>query len=120
MAEARAGNSASAGNTWMYRFDWRSPAFGARLGSCHAVEVPFVFDTLGHPSTHARLGTDAPQAVADTIHAAWARFITDGDPGWPAYDTGTRATAIFTEKLEVESDPAGAERLLWAARQPLG
>jgi para-nitrobenzyl esterase len=120
VAEARAGNSASAGNTWMYRFDWRSPAFGARLGACHAVEVPFVFDTLGHPSTHARLGTDAPQAVADTIHAAWARFITDGDPGWPAYDTDTRATAIFTEKLEVESDPAGAERLLWAARQPLG
>jgi para-nitrobenzyl esterase len=120
VAEARAGNSASAGNTWMYRFDWRSPAFGARLGSCHAVEVPFVFDTLGHPSTHARLGADAPQAVADTIHAAWARFITDGDPGWPAYDSDTRATAIFAEKLEVESDPAGAERRLWAARQPLG
>jgi para-nitrobenzyl esterase len=120
VAEARAGNSASAGNTWVYRFDWRSPAFGARLGACHAVEVPFVFDNLGHPSTHARLGPDAPQAVADTIHAAWARFITDGDPGWPAYDSNTRATAIFTEKLEVESDPAGAERLLWAARQPLG
>jgi para-nitrobenzyl esterase len=103
----------------MYRFDWRSPSFGARLGSCHAVELPFVFDTLRHPSTHARLGPDAPQAVADTIHSAWARFITDGDPGWPAYDTGSRATGIFTEKLEVVSDPAGDERLLWEQRQPL-
>jgi para-nitrobenzyl esterase len=120
VAEARAANSASAGNTWMYRFDWRSPAFDARLGSCHAVEIPFVFDTVGHPSTHARLGADAPQAVADTIHSAWVRFITDGDPGWPAYDTDTRATAIFTEKLEVASDPASDERLLWAQRQPLG
>jgi para-nitrobenzyl esterase len=104
----------------MYRFDWRSPAFDARLGSCHAVEIPFVFDTAGHPSTHARLGADAPQAVADTIHSAWVRFITGGDPGWPADDTDTRATAIFTEKLEVASDPAGDERLLWAGRQPLG
>jgi para-nitrobenzyl esterase len=120
VAEARAANSASAQNTWMYRFDWRSPAFDARLGSCHAVEIPFVFDTLHEPSTHARLGTDAPQAVADTIHSAWVRFITDGDPGWPAYDTDTRATGIFTEKLEVASDPAGDERRLWEGRQPLG
>jgi para-nitrobenzyl esterase len=119
VAEARAANSASAGNTWMYRFDWRSPAFDGRLGSCHAVEIPFVFDTLREDSTHARLGTDAPQAVADTAHSAWVRFITDGDPGWPAYDTDTRATAILTEKLEVISDPAGDERLLWEQRQPL-
>ena len=119
VAEARAGNSASAGNTWMYRFDWRSPAFDARLGSCHAVEIPFVFDTLGEPGTRVRLGGDAPQAVADTIHSAWVRFITDGDPGWPAYDAGTRATALFTEKLDVVSDPAGDERLLWEQRQPL-
>ena len=120
VAEARAANSASAQNTWMYRFDWRSPAFDARLSSCHAVEIPFVFATLHEPSTHARLGTDAPQAVADTIHSAWVRFITDGDPGWPAYDTDTRATGIFTEKLEVASDPAGDERRLWEGRQPLG
>jgi para-nitrobenzyl esterase len=120
VAEARAGNSASAGNTWMYRFDWRSPSFDGRLGSCHAVEIPFVFDTLGQPSTHARLGADAPQAVADTIHSAWVRFIADGDPGWPAYDTDTRSTAIFTEKLEVASDPAGDERRRWDQRQPLG
>jgi para-nitrobenzyl esterase len=119
VAEARAANSASAGNTWMYRFDWRSPSYDGRLGSCHAVELPFVFETLGHPSTYARLGADAPQAVADTIHSAWVRFITDGEPGWPAYDTDTRATAIITEKLEVASDPAGDERLLWASRQPL-
>jgi hypothetical protein len=31
-----------------------------------------------------------------------------GAAHWPAYDTGTRATAIFAEKLEVESDPASA------------
>jgi len=31
---------------WMYRFDWESPAFGGGLGAAHAVEVPFVWNTL--------------------------------------------------------------------------
>ena len=30
----------------MYEFAWRSPQFGGRLGACHALEIPFVFDTL--------------------------------------------------------------------------
>ena len=42
-----------------------------------------------------------------------ARFVTDGDPGWLAFETARRATAILTEKLEVVSDPAGEERALW-------
>jgi para-nitrobenzyl esterase len=116
VAEARGGHD----RTWMYRFDWRSAAYDGRLGSCHAVELPFVFDTAADPSTRARLGGSPPQAVADTIHSAWVRFITDGDPGWAPYGTQARTTAIFTEKLEVAGDPAGDERLLWAHRQPLG
>jgi para-nitrobenzyl esterase len=100
-------------NTWMYRFDYRSPALGGTLGSGHGVEIPFVFDTIEHPSTHARIGEDPPQAVADTVHGIWVRFVTDGDPGWPAYDTATRTTALLTEKQQVVSDPAGSERALW-------
>jgi para-nitrobenzyl esterase len=107
VAEARGGN------TWMYRFDYRSPALGGTLGSGHGVEIPFVFDTIDEPSTHARIGDDPPQAVADTVHGVWVRFITDGDPGWPAYDTATRTTALLAEKQQVVSDPAGDERALW-------
>ena len=32
--------------TFMYEFAWPSPAFDGRLGACHALEIPFVFDTL--------------------------------------------------------------------------
>ena len=32
--------------TWLYRFDWKSPALGGQLRACHGVDVPFVFDTL--------------------------------------------------------------------------
>jgi para-nitrobenzyl esterase len=26
-------------HVWMYRFDWRTPVFGGRLGACHALEI---------------------------------------------------------------------------------
>jgi para-nitrobenzyl esterase len=117
VAEARAAAGAAA--TWMYRFDWRSGAADGRLGACHGVEIPFAFDTIADPGLAARLGQDPPQSAADTTHAAWVRFATDGDPGWPAYDTRTRATALLGEKLEVAADPDGTERAAWAARQPL-
>src|SRR3712207_6878860 len=34
------------GTTYAYEFAWTSPAFGGRLGACHGLEIPFVFDTL--------------------------------------------------------------------------
>jgi para-nitrobenzyl esterase len=108
VAEARARN------TWMYRFDYPSPSFNGRLGSCHGIEVPFAFDTIDEASTHPRIGDNPPQAVADTVHAIWVRFITHGEPGWLPYDTTTRTTAILGEKQQVVSDPAGDERALWS------
>ena len=108
---------AHAGPTWMYRFDYWSPSFDGRLGACHATEVPFVFDTLDDVTAHPLIGTSPPQAVADTAHSAWVRFVADGDPGWPRYDEGTRTTALLDESLTVVDDPAGAEREVWAGRR---
>ena len=44
---------------------------------------------------------------------AWVRFITDGDPGWPAYDVETRTTHIFDNEVRTVSDPNSEERRLW-------
>jgi para-nitrobenzyl esterase len=78
----------------MYEFAWRSPQFGGRLGASHALEIPFVFDTLGH-RPEPLWGPDPPQQLADTMHAAWVAFATNGDPGWPKYDPSPRATMRF-------------------------
>jgi para-nitrobenzyl esterase len=77
--------------TYAYRFAWRSGALGGRLGAAHAVDLPFVFDTLatlGASGTDdALLGVDGgPQELAMRMHSAWVRYISDGDPGWPPYD----------------------------------
>jgi para-nitrobenzyl esterase len=110
VAEARAGARAS---TWVYRFDFWSPAFNGKLGACHAVEIPFAFDTLAEPSTRARLGDAPPQVVADTTHAAWVNFIRRGDPGWAPYTAESRTTGLINDKVEAVDDPAGDERRLW-------
>jgi para-nitrobenzyl esterase len=55
--------------------------------------------------------------VADTAHAAWVRFVADGDPGWPRYESGARTTALLDERLTVVDDPAGAEREVWTGRR---
>jgi para-nitrobenzyl esterase len=110
VAEARAGAS---GNTWMYRFDHPDPSDNHRFGACHAVEIPFVFDTIDRDDVRSLIG-DAPSArVAANVHGAWVAFITTGDPGWPAYDTGTRTTGLLGETIRVVADPAGDERTLW-------
>jgi para-nitrobenzyl esterase len=76
------------GPTWIYEFAWRSQALGGRLGAAHAMDLPFVFDTLGAPGLrgeNALLGPDGgPPELAARVHGAWVRFARDGDPGWPA------------------------------------
>jgi para-nitrobenzyl esterase len=96
----------------MYEFAWRSPRYDGLLGACHALEIPFVFHTLGN-GTEPLWGTNPPQRLADTMHAAWVAFATQGDPGWPKYDLSRRATMRFDTTSEVVDDPRSAERALW-------
>jgi para-nitrobenzyl esterase len=105
-------HAASAAATYMYEFAWRSSQFDGLLGACHALEIPFVFDTLGS-GTDLLWGANPPQPLADAIHAAWAAFATEGNPGWPKYDLSRRATMRFDVALEVVDDPRSAERALW-------
>ena len=105
-AHANAGSG-----TYMYEFAWPSPG----LGAVHALEIAFVFDTLGKdvPLLGPMLGDDPPQELADTMHAAWVSFATNGDPGWPRYDLGRRATMRFDTTSRVVDDPRAWERALW-------
>jgi para-nitrobenzyl esterase len=47
------------------------------------------------------------------MRAAWVSFASDGDPGWPAYETGQRLVQRFDTEPEVTADPEGASRLIW-------
>jgi len=61
----------------------------ARAGACPAMEIPFASTrrTSGRGQMlGGALGDDAPQKLADRMHAAWVRFAAEGDPGRPRYD----------------------------------
>ncbi|HEX4921383.1 MAG TPA: carboxylesterase family protein, partial [Candidatus Bathyarchaeia archaeon] len=110
LAEAHTPGS---GRTYMYEFAWKSPQFAGQLGSCHTLELPFVFDNLDKQGLEGLLGTHPPQQVAEAMHAAWVAFATSGNPGWPQFDLKRRATMWFDSRQELVEDPRSAERVLW-------
>jgi para-nitrobenzyl esterase len=108
-AQARQGRP-----TFMYLFTWATPVMGGKLKSCHALELPFMWDALDQPGLAMLTGDGSErQAIADVMHAAWISFGRTGDPGWPRYDLERRATQRFDTTTEVLDDPMGDERALW-------
>ena len=110
MADAHA--TTARASTYMYEFAWRSPQCGGRLGAAHAVEIPFVFDTLGL-GTEPLLGRDPPQPLATAMHKAWVAFAAMGDAGWPKYDLTHRTTMRFDTASGVLANPLGPKLALW-------
>ncbi|MCX4782335.1 carboxylesterase/lipase family protein [Streptomyces sp. NBC_01264] len=81
---ALAGAAGRSAPSFVYEFAWPSGVPG--LGSCHALELGFVFDTLEVPEASWLAGPDAPRELAGEMHAAWVRFAVDGDPGWSPWN----------------------------------
>lgn len=96
-AEARA--RAGRGNTFVYQLDFEQAK--------HTDDIGLAFGTTGSAS-HAR------QAMSDTVMNAFVRFARTGNPGWPAYDLGRRATMVFDTSSRVVNDPRKWERELFA------
>ncbi len=102
---------------WSYLFTFESPVFGGILRSTHALEIPFVFDTLDGRGADMLTGTGPErQGIADAMHRAWIAFARDRDPqhpgipAWPAYDLDRRPTMRFDAKCELLDDPDGQDR----------
>ena len=117
MAEAQAAHQP---DTFLYLFTWASPVMGGVLGSCHALEIPFVFGTYDSGMTAMFTGS-GPQAaaLAEAMQDAWLAFARTGRPeaealpAWPAYEPARRATMVLGTSFEVHDDPAGTDRLAW-------
>jgi para-nitrobenzyl esterase len=105
-------HSAAAGldvGTYCYLFTWETPAFGGALGSCHALEIPFVFGTVNNPVVHAFSGGgDQAFALSAIMGDAWTSHARSGRPSspngrggsserleWPRWDRGRRPTTVL-------------------------
>jgi para-nitrobenzyl esterase len=117
LAEAQ---SAHQPRTYLYQFDWESPARRGTLGACHGLEIPFVFGSIGRTGDDRMSGT-GPEAdhLSGQMMDAWVAFARDGDPAhegigaWPGYDRDERHTMVFGRETGVQSAPFEEERALW-------
>jgi carboxylesterase type B len=83
--------------TYCYLFTWESPAFGGYLGSCHALDLPFVFGTVHNPAVQGFSGAgDDAFALSAVMREAWTAFARRGSPGgWPQWDADRRPTTVL-------------------------
>jgi para-nitrobenzyl esterase len=115
LAERKAAKSRAP--VWLYSFDWETPVFGGRLKAFHALDVPFVFETIDLVGSTDR----GPVAhdLARRVSATWATFARTGRPDnpaiphWPAHTLAERATLILDRECRVANDYAGETRVLW-------
>mgnify|MGYP001240475722 CR=1 FL=1 len=100
--------------SFVYEFDWGTPAFDGALGACHGVELPFVFDNLASSDWAGMTGATAPQLLADEVHGAWVEFARTGNPGWERYAEPSRVARRFGTPSATTNDDRRAEREVWA------
>ncbi len=105
-------------DTWHYLFCYESPARHGILGSCHALEIPFVFGTLDAPTQDRFAGTGpVVEELSANMMDAWISFARNGSPEhagigkWPRYEASLRSTMIFDSNCHPENDPFAAERI---------
>jgi para-nitrobenzyl esterase len=118
LLEARA---AASGGTYSYLFSWPSRTIPG-LGSCHTLELPFVFRLLGHAENTPLVGDKPPAELSDAMNGAWSSFARTGEPvvsglAWPVYESEQRATLCWDTDVGVMDDPRGGLRRWWAERR---
>ena len=112
--------SAHTPRTYAYQFGWAPPTQRQRIGSCHGIEIPFVFGTLREPWLRPFLAF-APQALrlSESVQRAWLEFARtgnpahDGLPAWPGYSASSRSTLLLTRRSRVENDPFATAMRFW-------
>jgi para-nitrobenzyl esterase len=121
-----AAQEAQGAQTYVYLFDWESPAFGGMLGASHALELPFVFGVVHVPAVQLFSG-GGPEAetLSAQMQQAWLRFARTGDPThpglsrWPTWDPRTRSTMIFGRQTGAIDGPRDQELATWERYRPL-
>lgn len=113
-------HGAAGGATFMYLFTYESPGLRGALGACHALEIPFVFGTLGAPNQERFAGKGPEvEALSRCMMETWLGFARSGEltsspwGEWPRYDTERRATMRIDRQAQLIDAPFEEERLAW-------
>ncbi len=107
-------------NIYNYLFTWETSALNGMLGACHALELPFIFNTFDDPGMKALVGNATNTgSLCENMMDAWLSFTHngnpnhDGIPNWPTYDKKSRATLLFGNELKIANALFDKEREAW-------
>ncbi|HYQ59248.1 MAG TPA: carboxylesterase family protein [Draconibacterium sp.] len=106
LAQASIKHAQGAAPVYVYWFQWQSPVNDGSLGSCHGMELPFVFNNIAMARTQTGGGKDAYE-MADKISSSWINFVKTGDPNceelpeWTPYTPEKEATMIFDNNCKM-------------------
>ncbi|MHB1711630.1 MAG: carboxylesterase/lipase family protein [Acidimicrobiales bacterium] len=102
LAGAHSSVALSGIGTFVYLFTWETPVLGGALGSCHGLEIPFVFGTVKNPNVQLFSGGgDRALGLSEAMRRSWSAFARTGTPSnatageWPAWDSEARVTMAF-------------------------
>ena len=103
--------------TYAYLFDWKSPGMNGALGSCHALELPFVFGTHDAAPEFCGSGPVA-DAFSELAMDTWLNFAKTGNPAGdgvdaPNWDAGAKPIQVLGDNPRVEHDWRGPEVGVW-------
>jgi len=98
-------------DTWLYRFDYDDMRFGRLIGALHAMEIPFVFDSLDRPPTGMLYGPrniDQARELAEVMQGVWTGFARHGNPNgeglppWPGFSPQAPELIVFDTVIRTE------------------
>lgn len=110
-------------DTWMFRFDYRTPTCDERqMGSFHTWEICFALNTWGHGLSTTMVKEEDKvnvKKLTNKMHNMWINFAKYGNPNgvesveeWPKYDDD-RLTYVFDKECRTEADPSREARVAW-------
>jgi para-nitrobenzyl esterase len=121
-----AAHQSNGGKTYVYLFDWESPAFDGLLGSTHGLELPFVFGAVQVPVVQVFSGGGPPaETLSRQMQMAWLSFAASGDPShegigeWRQWKPAGRATMVFGAKGGLVAAPRDRELEVLERYRPL-
>ena len=102
--------------SWLYWFTMPTPAFGGLLGSCHGLDIPYIFRNLEQSGVEMFTGSaDDRWMVADQISGDLIEFATSARAPWAGYDTTARTVRNYDVIPSDLRDPEPELRELWEA-----
>jgi para-nitrobenzyl esterase len=107
-------------HSYNYLFTWETAIYDGIFGSCHALELPFVFNTFKDPGMKALVGNATnTEDLCESMMDSWLSFARDGNPNhnriphWPTYEEKNRSTLIFGNEIKIANALFEKERKVW-------